>query len=115
MEMDESDPRTDQVEIGVVTGGGDVLWIGAAATRRALVEELAESLLDRCHYQLKESDARQFRRLFAQGQRERAVDLYFESVDARWEVERLTIVTRTVRPSEAESAEHLVLSQGALS
>jgi hypothetical protein len=95
LERNQEAPASPQpLYIGAVTGGEEVLWIGAALTRAELAHELAAHLLPRCICQLGEAGARQFRRLLDQGQQERAVDLYFATMDDHWEVERLSVVTR---------------------
>jgi hypothetical protein len=94
--------RSAAVHIAVVTSGKEVLWIGAADTRRQLAGDLSDFLVPRCAVQLWEDGAAQFLRLLDQGQPERAVDLYFALVGERWDFDRLTVVTRSLHDRRAD-------------
>lgn len=112
MRMSQGEQTTRMMQVGVVSGAGEVLWIGAARTRAALAEEIADFLIPRADYQLHDGDRTQFRRLLAQSQPQRAVDLYFATVGSRWDVERLSVVTRRVPVSGEVSGELQLADSG---
>jgi hypothetical protein len=100
MQVREADTLSEQLYIGVISSGGDVVWVGAAASRAELAHDIADHLLPHAGYQLRDSAHTQFRRLLAQGQVERAVDLYFATVGDCWDVERLSVFSRKVMHNE---------------
>jgi hypothetical protein len=105
MQIQETDTSQELLFIGVISSGGSVVWVGAAASRAELAHEVADYLLPHSVYQLRDAAHAQFRRLLSQGQVERAVDLYFATVGERWDVERLSVFRRRIAGRAGDTSE----------
>jgi hypothetical protein len=77
----------------IVHFAGGVSFFASAACPEALAQQLALYVLQRCDHVLWPDNARQVRALLDEGSLTEAIALYFEHTGARWERERLELVT----------------------
>jgi hypothetical protein len=78
------------VEVAIVHAADVIACVAVAPDEDSLYRALSAYLREQAPYQLARSDARRVAALLGQEAWARAVHHYFESIDGRWDPERLT-------------------------
>jgi hypothetical protein len=101
--VDHPHSGPDVTYVAAVYAADGVRLLTAAPDSESLMARIAEYVAKQIDWLLGEEDARQVRRLLADGMLAEAVGLYFERVGRRWEKESLRV--EMVQPGIAGSSE----------